>query len=271
LSIYLVRRTEIFPVLLALFVVATILTVAQILTGNKTLALLFPWRVSSVLVPIGSSIILASIVSAVFRILNKSLLKIMRPLKAAILGLIIILGYSAVCNAITLLNAPKNGITAFTRFVASTFQPGNLYLIPPDMGSFRIAAGVPVFVDFKSNPYKDTEVVEWFDRAEIAKDFYASIGDTETVEWFNFRDEMPKDFYASIGDTELVEWFNRAEIAKDFYASSKDRTCGILKNMSEKYQITHVIVRSDSSIANCGILHELYRDPNFAIYEVKKH
>jgi hypothetical protein len=130
------------------------------------------------LVPIASSIILASIISIVFQIFNKPLSKIVIPLQTAILAIIIMLGYLGVDHTITLLNTPEVGVTAFSRFIGSTFRFGNLYLIPPDMESFRLAAKVPIFVDYKSHPYKDTEVIEWFNRVVIAKDFYASSGDT---------------------------------------------------------------------------------------------
>lgn len=85
-----------------------------------------------------------------------------------------IIGYWGVRNLITLHNAPKVGLTPSAKFVTSTFQPGNIYLIPPDLESFRIAARVPVFIDFKSHPYRDIEIIEWFDRIKIANDFYAA-------------------------------------------------------------------------------------------------
>jgi len=294
LSMYLVRSTKILPLLLGPFLAAITLTAAQLLTGNKTLALLFPWRISVFLVPIASSIIIASIISVIFQIFQQSFSKnwlkqrptqlalliggitivvlslvsdfvgigaqsgfgtkqflgiivgfglltasltvahwqevsrvlqqtrVVRLLQAAIIGAIILLGILGVRHTITLLNTPRVGITASTRFIASTYQPGNLYLIPPDLEWFRLATRIPIFVDFKSHPYKDTE---------------------------------------------LIEWFNRVEIAKDFYASSGDTACSILQNMSDKYGITHVISRS--SITNCGILNELYRDTDFVIYEVQ--
>jgi len=225
-SIFLVRHTKLFQVLLMPFLAATILTVFQFLTGNKSLALLFPWRISVFLVPIASSIILASIVSNVFRIFRKRIYRIEKPLQAAILAVIIILSFLGFRQTKTLLDAPRVGVTASTRFVASTFQNGNLYLIPPDLMSFRLAARVPILVDFKSHPYKDTEI---------------------------------------------VEWFNRVEFAKDFYASSRDTACSILKNITDKYEITHVVFRRESSFSNCRFMHELYRDTDFAIYEVQNH
>ncbi|MGB9773923.1 MAG: DUF6798 domain-containing protein [Bacteroidota bacterium] len=138
-----------------------------------------------------------------------------------ILGGFITLGYLGLRHTITLLNSPGVGDAALTRFVAGTHRDGNLYVIPAGMESFRLAARVPIFVDFKSHPYKDTE---------------------------------------------LVEWFNRVQTAKNFYSSSGDAACSILRNISDKYKVTHVI--SKSSIANCGMLHELYADADFVIYEV---
>src|SRR5262249_10843310 len=43
---------------------ATILTLAQVATGSNALALLFPWRVSAVLVPVATAIILSRLTSA---------------------------------------------------------------------------------------------------------------------------------------------------------------------------------------------------------------
>jgi hypothetical protein len=36
--------------------------------------------------------------------------------------------------------------------------------IPIDLQRFRLATGVPIYVDFKSIPYKDVEVLEWHRR-----------------------------------------------------------------------------------------------------------
>jgi hypothetical protein len=38
-------------------------------------------------------------------------------------------------------------------------------VISPDLQSFRLATGVPIFVDFKSIPYKDGEVLQWRNHA----------------------------------------------------------------------------------------------------------
>ena len=42
-------------------------------------------------------------------------------------------------------------------------------VIPVDLQRFRLATGVPIFVDFKAIPYKDTDVLEWYKRLRFAR------------------------------------------------------------------------------------------------------
>jgi hypothetical protein len=190
LSLYLIRRTRLFLVLFLPFIAGTILTIIQIITGNTFLALLFPWRVTVFLVPIASSIILAYIVIAIFRRLNDPISGKTKPLTFVVLAIILIIGYISVRHTITLLNAPKAGFTPSAKFANDTFQPGDLYLVPPDMESFRLTAKVPIVIDAKSHPYKDTEVIEWFHRVKIITDFYS--GSAETAG--NTLEKISKDY-----------------------------------------------------------------------------
>jgi Domain of unknown function (DUF6798) len=227
LAIYMMRRTKLFWILLLPLLAAMLLTIAQVITGNKGLALLFPWRISVFLVPIASSIVLASIVSAAFELLGKSLRgigpKMIEILQAIVFFAIILIGFFGALRTVSCLNGSREGVTRYTRFVTRTIRPGHLYLVPPDMESFRLAARVPVFIDFRSHPYKGTEV---------------------------------------------VEWFHRIQIANEFYAASGQSACSRLENIADKYGTTHVILRSDRPIPNCGSVHELYRDSMVRIYEL---
>ena len=40
------------------------------------------------------------------------------------------------------------------------------------MQDFRLATGAPVYVEFKSIPYKDSDVLEWYRRIQAADHFY---------------------------------------------------------------------------------------------------
>jgi hypothetical protein len=61
---------------------------------------------------------------------------------------------------------------AMEEFVAMNKNSTDLYLNPVKLQDFRLASGAPAFVDFKSIPYKDEDVLEWYRRVQLADRFY---------------------------------------------------------------------------------------------------
>lgn len=173
LALLLVRRTRLFPILLVSFIAAIALTLMQILTQNLSLALLFPWRISVYLVPISSAIIISSLLIFGLKLLQKTLAVISIPLQVIIILVTLALGVAGLKDVRELIGSRDQKLPRHLRFIQSDFQPGDLYLIPPDLQSFRLEAGIPVLTDLKTNPYKDTEVLEWYERNETALDFYS--------------------------------------------------------------------------------------------------
>jgi hypothetical protein len=57
-------------------------------------------------------------------------------------------------------------------YVEAHQQPGQVYLIPTKMQDFRLETGAPAYVEFKSIPYQDVEVLEWHRRVLLANNFY---------------------------------------------------------------------------------------------------
>ena len=60
-------------------------------------------------------------------------------------------------------------------FVRQDKAPGQVYLIPPRdnrFDEFRTFTGAPAFINWKSHPYRDFEVLEWYKRNLLARDFY---------------------------------------------------------------------------------------------------
>ena len=57
-------------------------------------------------------------------------------------------------------------------FIQHTKTTGDVYLVPTKMQEFRLVTGAPIYVDFKSIPYKDTDVLEWHRRQRLAGKFY---------------------------------------------------------------------------------------------------
>ncbi len=176
---------------------AMLLSLAQAATGSRTLALLFPWRISAILVPIATTIILSRLVAA---IPGREPGWLPRSLAVtAIIGLMV--GGVWICVARQGYHISDDELPLL-EFVRQTRRQGDLYLIPVnvpaqadsprgtpsssdfkplaakkrdalvipvDLQRFRLATGVPIFVDFKAIPYKDTDVLEWYKRLRFAR------------------------------------------------------------------------------------------------------
>lgn len=160
------RHRSLMIPLAALFMVATILTLVEVITGNLRLALLMPWRLSVVLIPTATALLVARGVSSA-------------PVeRGAWIGrsavLAAILAAAAGVGAFVLLQqrqAQQPFQSVFDR-IAAELAPDQTYLIPPKLQEFRLATGAPAFVDFKSIPYHDREVLEWYERIRLAQFFY---------------------------------------------------------------------------------------------------
>jgi hypothetical protein len=204
LAIVLVRRTKLFVIMLMPFFGSVILTLVQLWTGNDTLALLFPWRTSALLMPLATTIILTKIVFTL-----RSVDFSPRFAKAAIILATSALGISFVVGVaiqhFALAYHTHDAELPLLEFVRKNHRPGDIYLVPVelpkpwtgapgvfssnfmpaprkgnaggfiaiDLQRFRLATGTPLYVDFKSIPYKDDEVLEWYRRVLWCTDLYA--------------------------------------------------------------------------------------------------
>jgi hypothetical protein len=159
-----IRRSRIFPILFVPLVLGVAATALQVAIDSNTLALLFPWRISSVLVPLSTAILVDWAVGRLGPWVEQRSAAV-RALCAVTLGLFAVAG--AARFALDLREMQSDPAGPMIGYARRTRAPGQLYLIPPDLQQFRLQAGVPVLVDLKSIPYRDVEVVEWFTRMRI--------------------------------------------------------------------------------------------------------
>lgn len=246
-AILLVWRTPLFLALLVPSLFAALLTVAQAVTKNESLALLFPWRISAVLGPIATTIVLARLLQVV-------------PLEGAVVRAVSLIGVgllvaggvwisynreafrsdddelpmlefvrgSCASGDVYLIPVRVPELVAATRgSLSSDFKPlaqkkGDSKIIPIDLQRFRLHARAPIYVDFKSIPYKDTDVIAWRERLFRARDLYKTLA------------------------------AGRAKEVDDDL---------------RRLNITHVVVQAGTPIAGLGweLLHE---DPAYRVYRI---
>jgi hypothetical protein len=155
-----------WPTLLAIT-----LTLVQVLTQNVVLALLFPWRLSTWLVPLSVSLINGWLVAWSF---ERYQLARYSGWVMALSGIAVVI-FSAVGiakSAISYQQQQALSEQGVMRYVEANKQPGETYLIPLKMQDFRLETGAPVYIEFKSIPYKDVDVLEWRRRVDLARKFY---------------------------------------------------------------------------------------------------
>jgi len=219
-GLWLARRSRLLPVLGSLAIVGLALTLLELATGSDRLALLFPWRVSVILVPVGSGLLLGRLLPSGQRILAGVTLKWLTA--AWVLGSL--LAAAGAARSWTLARQPDPGAAVF-EYVREHRQPGDVYLIPPKLQTFRLATDTPAFIDFKSIPYRDTDVIEWRERVQLADFFY--------------RDD-PSQI-----------------------------SCDLLDQISERQDITHILLQSDQFGLACPGMVLAYQDPAYALYRYR--
>ena len=244
LGLLLVRGTGFGRALAFAALGSALLTGLQLIVRSDSLALAFPWRISVLLVPVATAIIVAK------------LLVYAPPGKWAELAAIVGL-FATVAGGVVVIACGLGYRTVdereFYDHVRATAKPDDVYLIPtdfPKVGSgrgavsntfkppprakegtnqipvdlqrFRLATGARLYVDFKSVPYAADEVKEWRRRMTLAVDFYAK----------------------SVRDNEFYEVLKREGI-------------------------THVVAPQSRPFVASFLEEEVYSDPAYIVYRVK--
>jgi hypothetical protein len=243
-------RNRLLPVLAAPLALAAILTAVQVATGSDTLALMFPWRISAVLVPIATAVVLSRLVAIPAVPLDGAPVRLCAAVAIALLAAA---GVWICADGLAFRGGDED--LALMEFVKGHCRPHDLYmvpvrvpglartthgslsgdfkppadkmkdtrLIPVELQRFRLGTGVPIFVDFKSIPYKDTEVIEWRYRIGRVQDWYAAIGQGES----------------SDAVAEMRQW-----------------------------GITHVVVPAGKRLAVRGVAKLPFDDPHYQVYRI---
>jgi hypothetical protein len=197
LGLLVLRGTRVFLPLTVAAAGGTALTLLVTAVPNPSLALLFPWRVSALLVPVATAALAARAAArlpAGPRAGRAGAVALLGMAAGGVWVMAAGVGYAMNTAEVPLLEhvrthaAPGDVVLIPTRVpavgagrgsVSTSFtppprpRPGS-NLIPVDLQRFRLATGVPIYIDFKSVPYADAEVLEWYHRVRQAEAWYAA-------------------------------------------------------------------------------------------------
>jgi hypothetical protein len=235
LAIALTIGTRLFPLLAVPTILSVTLTVVQVKTGNLAMALVFPWRISAVLVPVATAIILYRIawLATPWPDQGRWLVRL-AGLAALTVTAAVVYGGVRENPRGTLYDLPATDaaeVPLYT-FVRDHREPGDVYLVPSalrpkdsavgwDLQRFRLATGAAIYIDRKAIPYKDVEVLEWDRRIKQAERWYAA------DDWDAVHDDLVKE------------------------------------------GLTHVVVPAEMA-APSATLWPLYADKHYAVYRVRR-
>jgi hypothetical protein len=208
LGIALAYGTRLFGVLLVAFVLCALLTAVQAATDSDLLALMFPWRLSTVLVPVATAIILTRLVLLVHDRLPPGVRQLRAlGLSAGLACVAVLVGGGLAVYRFELGFHSSDEELPLLDYVKAYKRPGDVYLIPVevpnleasvrgssksdfkplasqrtdrrflpvDLQRFRLYTLAPIFVDFKSIPYWDRDVLAWRERLEVNEQLYREL------------------------------------------------------------------------------------------------
>jgi len=178
IAVYVLRREPIGTIIAVPFIIGLLLTALQMLTASSFLALLFPWRISAFLVPLSVYILIGKMISLGYGKAGNTFSGHQPLINICLVVMVVLLLILGLGSAYKRFQWNSTGeAVELQQFVSSQPQIRNtLYLVPPHLENFRLNAAVPTFVDYKSHPYKDTEVIEWYKQYQFSSELYATKG-----------------------------------------------------------------------------------------------
>lgn len=174
-------------------------------TRWTSLALLFPWRVTALLMPIALAVIVVWAAKGAQQAVDRAPPAVRRSvlvgstlLMAAAVTLLAVLGVERTRSA------PAPASQPAVRAVVAA-DPAGVGLIPVAAENVRLNAGYPVFVDWKSPPYASADLDEWWRRVDDVRAVESDLALLCGPEWEQRIDWVLVRHSAAIPDC-LREW-----------------------------------------------------------------
>ncbi|MGI9421016.1 MAG: DUF6798 domain-containing protein [Geminicoccaceae bacterium] len=170
LALWLVRRrsSDLFRIIAFCFGTALALTLLAVALDSNELGMISPWRISVYLVPLGLAVLLGRLVAYLLDRAGRGGAPILyKALGIGLCFLVVAATLRGALDKVTLYwPEPEPAHVAYMR---ETGDKATLYLTSPHDMDIRLDSGLPQLVSWKSHPYKDVEVLEWYRRYLLAE------------------------------------------------------------------------------------------------------
>jgi len=175
ISMGIVRKSPLFWIMLPLAAVIAVTVPLLYFVSWPSLEVLTPWRTSVILLPLAYTILAGKLSASLMPLMER------KPLARQILLLVGCIGVIAPVMAhlpaqasalFATKESPEEKLMNFARHHSTA---DDLWLIPTRDGKFdpfRLETGAPIFINLKTHPYKDREILEWYRRNRKAEAFY---------------------------------------------------------------------------------------------------
>ena len=179
------KNPKLFTIFTTVLVGSCTLTLVHVLLKSDALAILLPWRPFVLLVPISSALLVAASINA---ILSRAKWITLHQQVALFFCYSLMAVFFLIGVAFTPFETERRELPPrLLQYVSTNCSFGDTYLVPLDWEWFRLATRCPVFVDWKSHPYRDTEVLEWHKRVQLASAFYSTQNAESALALANIR------------------------------------------------------------------------------------
>lgn len=167
------RLQTLMAVVLGYTAVTTLLAA---LTQDPALGLFYPWRASVYLIVMAQILLLAFALARLMR-RPQGLSHVLQAGLGAVVALLLVVSIAEGFSLAQADPAPQtaDAIAQVALHARQTTDPDAQILLPPEEAwqDFRLLAQRAVYVDWKSHPYRPTEVLEWWGRMQFVRQFYS--------------------------------------------------------------------------------------------------
>jgi hypothetical protein len=166
LVLWLVRKRspDLFWIIAFCFATAVSLTLLAAALDSNELGMISPWRISVYLVPLGLAVLIGR---AVVASLEGEASRLKKSAGAALALLVAAVTIYGVLGKLERYR--PGGEPTHVAYMRGDGDAETLYLTSPDDMNIRLKSGLPQLVSWKTHPYKDVEVLEWYRRYLLAE------------------------------------------------------------------------------------------------------